>query len=99
MSDQFNSEILTSYIKEELKKEFSADFGEDSFYTKTVDSFARGVSRAIKKYLVTDVRALELGLTTDPITLQVITSNGSGEVIPNPHDHPIQPHGHNIIAP
>lgn len=99
ISSPYNSDILTAYIREELKKEFFAEFGQDSYYGKSIDRFARGISRAIKKYLIVDVRAKDLGLTTDAVTLQVYTANGSGQIEPNPHDHPIQPHGHNIIAP
>jgi hypothetical protein len=99
ISSQYNSDILYRYIVEEIRAELNAEFGRDAYYDKTVDRIARALSRAIKKYLIVDVRAIDIPLQTNDTQLTVSVTGGGGYIIPDPHDHSIDPHGHDILAP
>jgi len=105
-----DSAQLTAYIEAELRAEVRKQYPElvgpayeNSDTLKNLRVFSVALSRAIKKYLNTDVKTAYLTLETAPVTLNIRGSAGTGgsNITPNPHSHPINPnpHRHDIVAP
>jgi hypothetical protein len=99
-----DSPKLTAYIEAEIRAEVQKQYPElnsmvpDANMLRGLNVLSVALSRAIKKYLNNDVKTEYLTLETDPVTL-IGGAAGGSYISPNPHNHPIIPHRHDIVAP
>ena len=106
-----DSPSLAAYIEAELQVEVKKQYPElasiysNSDVMKSLRVASVALARAIKKYLNTDVKTIQLGLEVSATVLNVGgVTNEEGVLVgididPNPHAHSIAPHRHDIVAP
>ena len=99
LPSSFDSPILASYIEQEIRAEIDAEFGPGTIVDSKLIRISVALARAIRKYLLKDVRTYQRAVDVIPIGLTGAGTGGPVTILPNPHDHGTVPHAHKINAP